>query len=827
MEQAPVDPLLIWLLHFLALLQKKHFLPDAALNLLLHFLYIFFKVLYRLSPHDQLARIVHDFPPTTYKFHKLLYAQNKQFLKYVVCQRCSTVYKFEDCTEKIGSREVARICKNRFSNQERPCNGELVRRVELINKNIIFYPNRVYCYMPLCRYLANLVNRPGFDALCNQWKTNISNDGVYKDVYDGKIWKEFQTYKGQPFLSEPFTYGLMLNIDWFKPFKHTEYSLGAIYLTIMNLHRTVRFRQENVILVGLIPGPSEPKRDINAFLTPLVEELQRLFVGVDMFIHTLSKNFLVRCALLCIACDIPASRKVCGFLGHSANLGCSKCLKMFPGSVGKKDYSGFERHLWKQRCLEEHTKNIHEIRQCKTKTARNTLESKYGCRYSKFLDLCYFDPIRMTIIDPMHNLYLGSAKLVLKRIWIEQGLLSSKSLDVVQDRIDSILSPPYLGKIPHKIASSCSGFTADQFKNWTNIFSMMVVRDILPAEHLKCWGYFVQASRILCQMILTDAEIELADAFLLQFCRRAESLYGKNMITPNMHLHCHLKQSLLDYGPIHNFWLFSFERYNGILEHFPSNNRSIEIQLMQRFIREFELSSSCHNLPMDYQTDFSSLFDNNIEPVLQGSLQVTIHGKFISRFDPRNVTDWTLAAYSKNIDIAFPKSYFRSTLTPSELTELNQVYAYLYSTVILENDSLNSVCKKYCSVLCNRVRYKAGSLVYATNMSNTIPHPTDQYSIVLKPQPVLIKYFIIHSYQYQGTIYMHLFAVVSWLKEHHARYFHIKPFELWWKDLYDVTLFEFVPIQLLLCHSVHTDVKFEGQTVYLTCPVQNIPKLGV
>ena len=84
----------------------------------------------------------------------------------------------------------------------------------------------------------------------------------------------------------------------------------------------------------------------------------------------------------------------------------------------------------------------------------------------------------------MQNLYLGSAKHVLKRIWIEQGLLNSKSLDVVQDRIDSILPPPYLGKFPHKIASGCSGFTADQFKNWTNIFSMMVVRDILPAEHL-------------------------------------------------------------------------------------------------------------------------------------------------------------------------------------------------------------------------------------------------------------------------------------------------------------------------------------------------------
>ena len=72
-------PNLVTVLHFLALLQKKYFLPDAALNLLLHFLYIFFKVLYHLSPHNQLARIVDDFPTTMYKFHKLLYAQTNSF----------------------------------------------------------------------------------------------------------------------------------------------------------------------------------------------------------------------------------------------------------------------------------------------------------------------------------------------------------------------------------------------------------------------------------------------------------------------------------------------------------------------------------------------------------------------------------------------------------------------------------------------------------------------------------------------------------------------------------------------------------------------------
>ena len=420
--------------------------------------------------------------------------------------------------------------------------------------------------MPLYNYLGTLLNRPGFDVLCSQWKTGQSDDGTYNDLFDGKIWKDFQSYDGMPFLSEPFTYGLMLNIDWFKPCKHTEYSLGAIYLTFMNLPRTLRFRQEYVLLIGLIPGPSEPKRDINPFLAPLVQELQNFFVGVEMYIQSLSKTVLVRCALLCVACDIPASRKVCGLLGHSATYGCSKCMKVFPGQVGKKDYSGFDRSQWKERTLEEHRQSVIATRQCKTKSARNNLESRYGCRYSVLLDLPYFDPVRMTIIDPMHNLYLGSAKHVLKDMWIEQGLISTKSMSLIQTRVDSICTPHYVGRIPHKIAPSFSGFTADQFKNWTNLFSIMVLHDILPTEHMQCWRYFVQASRILCQMTITDAQIRLADAFLLQFCRRVENLYGKNVITPNMHLHCHLQQSLYDYGPIHNFWLFSYERYNGILE---------------------------------------------------------------------------------------------------------------------------------------------------------------------------------------------------------------------------------------------------------------------
>ena len=110
--------------------------------------------------------------------------------------------------------------------------------------------------------------------------------------------------------------------------------------------------------------------------------------------------------------------------------------------------------------------------------------------------------------------------------------------------------------------------------------------DILPNDHLECWRHFVLACRILCQHSLTITELNLADALLIQFCKRVERIYGNDAISPNMHMHGHLKEAILDYGPMQEFWLFSFERYNGILGKQPTNNKEIESQLMSRFLND-------------------------------------------------------------------------------------------------------------------------------------------------------------------------------------------------------------------------------------------------
>ena len=82
--------------------------------------------------------------------------------------------------------------------------------------------------------------------------------------------------------------------------------------------------------------------------------------------------------------------------------------------------------------------------------------------------------------------------------------------------------------------------------------------------------------------MLSSTDILKADNCLLKFCTKFEQLYGKAACTPNMHPHCHFKEIILDYGPIHTFWCFSFERYNGILGSIQANNRSIELQIMRK-----------------------------------------------------------------------------------------------------------------------------------------------------------------------------------------------------------------------------------------------------
>ena len=101
-----------------------------------------------------------------------------------------------------------------------------------------------------------------------------------------------------------------------------------IYLVLMNLPREERFKPENVIMVGIVPGPKEPKGDINSFFKPLVDELIGFWDGVIFEDSYLPEGMLkLRVALLALCFDVPTTRKCGGFAGYSGAKGmCHKLL---------------------------------------------------------------------------------------------------------------------------------------------------------------------------------------------------------------------------------------------------------------------------------------------------------------------------------------------------------------------------------------------------------------------------------------------------------------------------------------------------------------------
>ena len=92
----------------------------------------------------------------------------------------------------------------------------------------------------------------------------------------------------------------------------------------MNLPPETRFHQDNILCVGVIPGPKKP-HDMDSFLWPLVTELLKLAAGVVAFDALSQSLFLLRAHLILVCGDIPAISLLMSIKGHNAFCPCRMC----------------------------------------------------------------------------------------------------------------------------------------------------------------------------------------------------------------------------------------------------------------------------------------------------------------------------------------------------------------------------------------------------------------------------------------------------------------------------------------------------------------------
>ena len=119
----------------------------------------------------------------------------------------------------------------------------------------------------------------------------------------------------------------------------------------------------------------------------------------------------------------------------------------------KLDYSGCERDQWEMCSKELPQQYVSMLKNAKTASDAKKHERQYGIRYSELLRLKYFDIVEFHVIDPMHNLLLGTAKYLLT-MWKDDQIFTRSQFDYIQQEVNAIGIPPSIGRIPHKISSN-------------------------------------------------------------------------------------------------------------------------------------------------------------------------------------------------------------------------------------------------------------------------------------------------------------------------------------------------------------------------------------
>jgi hypothetical protein len=192
--------------------------------------------------------------------------------------------------------------------------------------------------------------------------------------------------------------------------------------------------------------------------------------------------------------------KAAGFADHAhKNWPCTKCnvtretlysdLSLANGTY----LNEFQRYLtgfigFTPRNGEEFRQKSYEYRSLDGEDARKRFFDAHGVRWTEFARLNYFDVVRCSVIDPMHNLLQGVVKNQWFSRWIKKSSLRPatdrrrRELSAIHDFMDSVScltsfeliiyslldqfeSPLWAGTLPARVGETSGGsLTSDEYK---------------------------------------------------------------------------------------------------------------------------------------------------------------------------------------------------------------------------------------------------------------------------------------------------------------------------------------------------------------------------
>ncbi|RHZ88696.1 hypothetical protein Glove_21g152 [Diversispora epigaea] len=384
-----------------------------------------------------------------------------------------------------------------------------------------------------------------------------------------------------------------------------------------------------------------------------------------------------------------------------------------------------------------------------------------------------------------------------------------------------------LGRIPGKIyrGEGFSNFTADQWRIFISIYATVVLWEYLEEVDRKILTYFVRICHLFVNRILETKSLDEIHKKIVDVVMLIEKKYGRNVITPNLHLSLHLSACSHDFGPLYAFWCFSFERMNGILGSLPNSHRQIEPELIRRLINDnrinkiiyienntksLEILNICQSVG-----SFSEMDQFGLDEIRRFWMYSrTIQESTISGKEP--FPGEMLKPFSENIPLS------ADGILDLMIAYYNDTYENLKFRKPFETDSLNSIIiplkiNKYC---CCRI----GSEIFGSIFS-----PRHQKSLYILAKfaseddsidiyPGQIQFFFVHEIS-TNRINMenHYLAYVRWYKKIKNRFYfsvnkeQICNIELWDTEFYPKSRDCIIPVHHILGRFVPVKYKISDR----------------
>ena len=151
----------------------------------------------------------------------------------------------------------------------------------------------------------------------------------------------------------------------------------------------------------------------------------------------------------------------------------------------------------------------------------------------------------------------------------------------IRKDISRIVIPSWLETSPRNIGDAEHGkLKADQWRTLCTVHIVMTLARLwghpkasyAQRRVLRNFVHLVVAVELATRRSMSSSRAAAYDYHMYEYVKGIQELFNCKLV-PNHHLALHLAPILQLFGPVHGWWAYPFERYNGILQRLNTNNK--------------------------------------------------------------------------------------------------------------------------------------------------------------------------------------------------------------------------------------------------------------